>query len=364
MNTDLPTEELDRIAREIQRRAREAYEQFLRLLDQGVKPQTAIASIAEDFDRAYYAELLAAFYVVMGERWTIKELRAYKVGRVALSARLYEHWRQTGHHVTAIIRQHALGVQQARKLALELYQGYGIRPPGREPLKILDKLRTLPEPLRSITKDPTVRRTLIAQARRSAAIRVRTRALQSAYLQAYDAALKGVTQARLERLLEVALHEKTRYFTNRIAQTELARAHADRVARDLLADDTITVVEWTLHGRHPAADICDMFARVHKYGLGPGRYPKGKAPKPPAHPWCRCTLRSIPGWDAKDGTERLGAEREYLRELGVKEAARVLGSRTKLQRVLHGQDVRAVHNRGVLADYQVRTLGEVARRAR
>ncbi|MCK7493257.1 MAG: hypothetical protein MZW92_18825 [Comamonadaceae bacterium] len=72
------------------------------------------------------------------------------------------------------------------------------------------------------------------------------------------------------------IEERNRYFANRIAQTEIARAHADRVADEFLADPTIEVVEVRMSPSHPVTDICDLFARQDRFGLGPGLYSEAR----------------------------------------------------------------------------------------
>lgn len=46
--------------------------------------------------------------------------------------------------------------------------------------------------------------------------------------------------------------------------------------------------QWKLGSRHPAEDICDMYAHADLYGLGAGVFPKDQAPVNPAHPHCLC----------------------------------------------------------------------------
>jgi hypothetical protein len=352
-----PGDELDEVARRIDEAARAAYQRMLELIDQGVSPRDAIAQVKGTFDARYYDELSAAFTRVLDEPWTARAIRDYPVGPVKLSTRMYEHWRLTAAEATSIVRTHAQGIQQARDLALALYEGYGYR--GVEPLKVLTRqFRTLPIALRRLAQEPGVRATLLQTARRAAATQLRTASLRSAYVQAFDAAIAGAGRARLERLLRTAVEEKSRYFANRIAQTELARAYSDRVARDFMADTTIDVVQWRLSGAHPRADVCDLLANVDRFGLGPGCYPKRKAPKPIAHPFCRCRLRSRPDLVAAGALERVGADAEYLAAMGPGAAARLLGSKERLRQVMRGRSAREVWNTALDDEYKVRLLGE------
>lgn len=353
-----PDQLLDDVAATIDREARAAYRQFQRLLERGVAPRDAMDQVRRTFDARYYEQLSAAFQNILDQRWTVAQLRRYNVGGVTLSRLMYRHWRETTSTVARLVREHAQGVHQARELALELYTGYGLR--NGEVLRWSGQaLRLLPAPLRELVKDPQVRQVLSGAARRASASRLRTAALRSAYLQAIDADLAGVGRARLDKLLKVAMEEKVRYFANRIAQSELARAHSDRIGRELLADVTIDVVQWRMSAAHPRADICDVFAKVDKFGLGPGCYPKRLAPGPTAHPFCRCRLRSRPDLRATNARENPAAEREFLRGFNDREAAQLVGSRSKLRKVLGGTPAREVWNEGKAKSHQVIQLGDM-----
>lgn len=283
--TTFPDRTLDRVDEQIATEAERAYRDYVRLIDLGVPPRDAADSVFAQFDRAYYEALAAAFTQILGRQWTANMVREYRVGSLPLSARLYRAHRQTGEEAAAIIAEHLKGAQQARQLALALYEGYGYR--GVEPLAIrAGQFRQLPIALRRLATAPAIRRLLLQTARRTAATKLRTAALRSAYTQAFDAALQQAARPRLLKLLKVAVEEKNRYFANRIAQTELARAHSDAVAAEFMADATLEVVQWRLSGAHPRADICDLLAKVDRWGLGPGCFPKKLAPKPVAHPFC------------------------------------------------------------------------------
>jgi hypothetical protein len=136
------------------------------------------------------------------------------------------------------------------------------------------------------------------------------------------------------------------------------RAYADRQAVELMDGASVEYVQWRMSGTHPKVDICDMFAKVDKYGLGPGIYPKEKAP---AHPFCRCIIvpkRALNGRKAKNNP---AAEREWLQKQGLNDAAQVMGSKARRDQVLkQGGDALTVWN-GTHKDsvYHVRPLGDV-----
>ncbi|MGI9278183.1 MAG: hypothetical protein ACR2PX_00920 [Endozoicomonas sp.] len=69
----------------------------------------------------------------------------------------------------------------------------------------------------------------------------------------------------------------------RLFRTEINRAHGLAYQTTAFEDRDVIGTRFLLSPGHPEPDICDMHAKVNKYGLGKGVYPKGKSPWP-AHP--------------------------------------------------------------------------------
>jgi len=157
--------------------------------------------------------------------------------------------------------------------------------------------------------------------------------------------------------VETAFQERMRYHVNRIAQTELHHAYMDKQAEEIMADDSVEVLKMVMSASHPRTDICDLFSKQDKYGLGPGLYPKESAPKPPFHLFCRCVLHSKRLLKAKVARENPARERQCLRDQGMSEGAKAIGGRAKLQEVLNGADVAADVNINRPTPYR---LGRVA----
>ena len=219
----------------------------------------------------------------------------------------------------------------------------------------------LPKPLRDLLKlDPKLKgsyETLLAEVQQAASI-LKTGALKAAYTELIDNWIADKGKQSLERKLDVAFKEKTRFHANRIAQTELARAHQDKVGTEFMLDDTISVVQVVMAPKHPLTDICDYHAKANLFNLGPGCYPKAKAPKPVFHPFCRCVVRSRPDLSAVKASEVPGGEAAHLRTLPIGDAARMVGSRAKLQRVLNGTSLDDVLNTGKDQAYHLKRLGD------
>ena len=100
--------------------------------------------------------------------------------------------------------------------------------------------------------------------------------------------LEHGSEKAAQRALQTAIEEKSRYVAERIARTEAARARYDAFIARYGEDDSVAAYRWKLGSRHPAEDICDMYAHADLYGLGAGVFPKDQAPVNPAHPHCLC----------------------------------------------------------------------------
>lgn len=277
----------DELAAEIDRLAGVAVQQALAEIVLGKQAREAVAAALQAFAGAYEADLARRFSELLQQSIGIDEVRAMPIGGIPLSSKLYLHTQQTSAQVAAIVQDHVNGVHQARALALRLYDGYDHAGAADRPLE--GRARAdLPRELLALTRDEKTRKSLEDLILKGAAKaqNIRTPALRAAYSEAFDAWAKGNGDAELRRKVDIAMREKTRYMANRIARTEIARAHQAQVGREIMGDDGVEVVQWLLNPAHPVADICDLHAKADLYGLGKGCYPKGLAPVPPAHPHC------------------------------------------------------------------------------
>lgn len=358
----LPDDDADKIGQdlsaEIERLAGEAMTATLADLAKGMAPRDAVAAAMRPFAGEFEALLAQSFSALLQRSIGSAEVRAMPVGAVPLSSRLYTHQQQTSAEVEAVIRTHAQGIHQARVLALQLYDGYDPKGAVDRPLEGRARAE-LPKALQALTKDAETRKSLETLIKRgqAQAARIKSPALRAGYTEAFDAWAAGKGEDALRRKMEVALKEKTRYMANRIAQTELARAHQAQVGAELMADEGVEVVQVLLNPAHPLRDICDLHAKANLFGLGAGNYPKAQAPQPPFHPHCWCRLRARRSLSGLVAREVDGGPAAWLRGLPVEDAARVMGSRERLQRVLNGEVVDGVLNEGKDRAYHLKRLG-------
>ncbi len=271
---------LDQTAARIRALTDAAYADLIQRIRNGEAPRDAIAAVTAGFAGEYYAELSVAFSAMLTKTIGVAEIKAWPLGEVALSERLYRHTAEVNAATDRIIREHAKGFTQARELAMQLYEGYEFKV---DPLAVKARL---PKYLRAAMRDPSVSHGLDQIFARARAAELKTPALRAAYLQAIDEVERGAGMERLRNVIKTAWYERNRYFANRIAQTELHRVYEDQKAVEVMDDDDLEWVQVRMSATHPRVDICDFHARLDRYGQGPGVYPKDVAPKPPFHPFC------------------------------------------------------------------------------
>lgn len=264
------------------------YQELIRRIRNGESPRQAINEITRSFP-AEYAEILApAFTSILGASIGSREVLNLKVSGIKLSNHLYEGIRSVSTNSLKVINDHLRGFQDARKLALQLFEGFGFNP--NEPLKISSRVTSLPKYLRNLVSDPIVRNELDTFYKRAISRtrvnQIKTPALKAAYLEALNAIENNAGMKALENKLKVAFYERGRFFANRIAQTELHRAWVNNENDIIQRETEVEFVQVTLSASHVIVDICDLFSKQNKFGLGPGIYPKHLAPKPSYHPFC------------------------------------------------------------------------------
>ena len=154
-----------------------------------------------------------------------------------------------------------------------------------------------------------------------------TAGMRAAYTQLIDA-LEAQNEKALNRAIYVATQERTRYFADRIARTEMARAYQDGFLLKWDNNEDCVAYQWKLSGRHPRYDICDLYAKANLYGMGAGVFPKDKVPLLPAHPHCMCFLKPVIRGMLDNETPHERIEeggREYLDSVSLHHRQMLLG---------------------------------------
>ena len=334
------------------------------LIQAGTEPRAAVLQVMESFAGEMADTMQTAMGAILGMAIGDASPIPFEISRISLSTRVYAEAQDVAGVVQTIVRQHTLGFQDARNLALELFEGYDFRDPGAEPLQINPRNPRLPQYLRrAIVTDPVLSGGIERALAQLQVEDLRTPGLRAAYseaLAAIDALEAGPGRARLERKLEIAFYERVRYFAERIARTELHRAYSEREARILLDDAVVEFVQIRRGALNADPCICSLMTGRDLYGLGSGVYPKRDAPVPPFHPFCRCVMSprlDLTGRRAKPRDDE--GDAYFINRLDPSVAGRVMGSQAKADLVRQGAAAENVASTGRDPAYRIRRMGEV-----
>ena len=132
----------------------------------------------------------------------------------------------------------------------------------------------------------------------------------------------------MDKAVYVAINEKARYVSERIARTEAAKAWADGFYSQALQNPNVVGFRWKTGSRHPVFDICNVYANADMFNMGKGVYPKDKVPPLHAHPHCLCRLHEVYKTEVdlskvKDNTDKEISE--WVKGLNDRQRQDVLG---------------------------------------
>ena len=265
--------------------------------------------------------------------------KAWAKDNLNLSTRLHSRGQAVRKEVGDILKATIGKGNTNKKIASELFSR-GVIDTADLP-QFMDQVAKLP-----IDTSAEEKRKLLRKVQRQVSKRT-TAGLRAGYNEVIKA-VESDNQKKLDKAIEIATEEKTRYHAERIARTETARAYADGQVSRYKDDDDIVAFQWKLGTRHPVFDICDFYANADLYGMGKGVYPKDKVPTLPAHPHCMCRLKPIVDGMIDNSIHKENINdggMDLLKSLSVKEQERLLGVHGRVA-VLDGKARWQDHLRG------------------
>lgn len=328
------------------------------LLHEG-KIDAAIDVVRREFpevfrlDNVHAALVEAAAYgygivpgVVAGEvkkEWARNLAESWDSSGMKLSEKLHGAEQKMHNMITDTVRQQMRRNAAWTDAARALYDGYE---QGGDVVRAQD----LPQYIKQVRKATLGDRKAIQTQKRALGNIVRlgrngapNKALRASYVQLVKAVQEG-TEEQLEKAIQVAVNEKSRYVAERIVRTEMARAYADGFLRKAMDDEDVVAIRFKLGTRHPKFDICDLYAGADLYGLGKGVYPKDKVPPLPVHPHCLCRYVELYTGEVDLSKERNQTQtggNKWLEGLSEARRAEVLG-RAGLRAWNGGEDWRRI----------------------
>jgi len=261
-----------------------------------------------------------------------------------LSDMLYRNSKKVAAESLAILNDGIRAKKPIKQMAMKLYDGYGFNDK-----EVLDVKRKLPLYLRRELENGKVSDELIRYVDN-----IKTKPLKTALKQIIDK-IDDTNKIGLQKALKVALEEKSRYYANRIADTEHHRAANLARAKEYIDDAEVEYVKHSMSSRHPMVDICDYYNNLDS-GYGKGIYKKESAVALPHHPHYHCRYHAH--YDKVTKRTVKDPEKETLEKFSIHERRAILGSHDKLRRFYEGESVKDIFNSS-RPDYPIRSYGEV-----
>ena len=334
--TDRLAQLINKLNKSWRKDAKKAVAYLQRLIASGMKFEEALDNVQRHYGKLFtLPELRPALVEAAAYAYGIVPTMLTKAQVESMGEELADKWDESG--MTLSEKLHGVGVkmrgaivstlqEQMRRnktwteAARALYDGYGddgqnVYNGGKDIISRQDLPKYLQKVREATGNDLQAlaeQRQAIDNINRLAKNGAPNKALQAAYNELLEVVQKGNEKA-IEKAVEVAVNEKSRYVAERITRTEMARAWADGFVAKMKKDADIVAVKFKLSSRHPVFDICDMYAKADMYGLGAGIYPKDKLPPLPVHPHCLCRYVEV-----IEGEVDMQQQRDQVQEAGDK----------------------------------------------
>lgn len=302
-------------------------------MEKGMDIRDAVQKVLEDLDfDSHNTELIAAAVVasaIAGFGLRPEQVTAEAKAEIK-KVLMKKPWSADGmklserlHGVDKVLRQNIISTVTASvnnsdsviDMARKLYDGYNSGKAVIKPADLPEYLKKLVRQARLAVQGDASELSKLGVLQAAQKLknpdRLTTKALKRAYKDLVEACAKLETEA-VDKALWTAVQEKSRYYAERIARTESARAWYEGYIADSSSDDDIVGFKYTLSSAHKTKpyDICDVYANAD-FGYGKGVFPKGKQPDIPVHPHCMCYYSKIFEGDLK-GEWKPEKAREYI----------------------------------------------------
>ena len=255
---------------------------------------------------------------------------------VLLYSMLYSNAKGVNKKVATILNENFKAKRTIKDTAMRIYDGYNSNVDNLDVKKGLPKyLLEDRDAMRQIDK-------------------LTNKRLKETYKKVYEN-LKGLDEKALKKAMWVALQEKSRYYANRIAQTEGARSRNLNRAVEYMEDDEIEYVKFEMSSAHKIVDICNYYASLD-VGYGAGIVKKESMRVLPLHPHCHC--RYTPYYKKIQKTNIKNPQKNTMNKFSKFEKRAIVGSFAKLLEFEQGAEIEGLFNR-VRPKYPIQKYSDV-----
>ncbi len=338
------------MTKEIEERAKELLDTILeRYYSRETWDNRSLAEMIDEemlkYTRDIQDVIEPAIYTILADSFT-KTIPTVVPTPVQLSNMLYKNAKRVSAETYAVIKQSIKGQETATALAMKLYDGYNFKDEA-----VLDVYERLPKYIKNYIAKPTNKKEIIRNINK-----LKTKPLKVATQQIVKA-VEDMNEKALEKALKVVTEEKSRYYANRIAQTETQRAKSLADAKDMMDDEEIEFIKHEMSSLHKIHDICDAFNDADPYGYGKGIYPKEKFPALPHHPHCKCSGNSY--YRSPKKKKSGYGMRKFIEDQPAYKQRDILGSWDNVKKFKNGTSPVTIWNSQRSEKYKTQTVSEV-----
>ena len=327
-------------------------------MEKGMDIRDAVQKVLEDLDfDSHNTELVAAAVVasaIAGFGLRPKQVTAEAKAEIK-KVLMKKPWSADGmklserlHGVDKVLRQNIISTVTASvnnsdsviDMARKLYDGYNSGKAVIKPADLPEYLKKLVRQARLAVQGDASELSKLGVLQAAQKLknpdRLTTKALKRAYKDLVEACAK-LDSAAIDKALWVAVQEKSRYYAERIARTESARAWYESYLAECESEGDVVGHRYTLSPAHKTKpyDICDVYANAD-FGYGKGIFPHGKQPDIPVHPHCMCYYGKVFKWQLK-GEWKPEKAREYINSRSAVQKQLLFG-KEGAARYLAGED--------------------------
>lgn len=338
---------LEKYSKEFRKLAIKTEKKIVESLAEGKDLDTSIALALKGFDysnrKITISAVIDAAEIGIQDRVDEEFVdQVWTTDGVNLSERLYSMSAYTGQRVRDTVKAGLLNADSAINIARKLYDGYGsgaLIPKAEIPQYFGRMTRNVSL---AIIGDNSDKEKIIQDIDklRKQVNELKIDALRVSY-QNLLTSLESYKGETINKAIQVALEEKSRYQAERIARTETARAWFEGYIARYGDDTDVWGYRWELSSNHPIHDQCDVCANSD-IGYGKGLYPKKYMPTIPLHPHCRCHLLPVFIWQVNPNrSPNPKLVHDYIDSLTTKEKIALFGVKG-LEEYRRGKDWQEV----------------------
>jgi len=296
------------------------------------------------YNESVKKDIEAELYAILGSMYFSNTNGLIAITPVSLSEKLYNNAKDVSKQATQILYENINAKTPIKQLAMKLYEGYDFNEK-----EILDIKKKLPKYLQDDIKQKS--KTFIKDVEK-----LKTKPLRIAYKKIYTK-LDTMNKEAFNNAVKVAIEEKSRYYANRIAQTETHRARTSKRAMEYLEDDEVKFVKYRMSSKHKITDICDFYANLD-LGYGKGIIPKKEMRTLPLHPHCHCVYD--PYYEDVKGKQKewKSAVNDTMKQFSEYDRRQIVGSKSKLMEFKKGEDIETLFNR-IRPKYPIRRYVDI-----